>query len=331
MTGDRLRIGIIGVGRIAHAHIDAAARLADTVQLTALCSRRAESMREPAARAGVERLYTDYREMLADPMVEGVIVCLPQDLHHEVCLAAAAAGRHVLVEKPMALTAGEAAAVAAAARAGGVTLMVAQSRRFPKAVRELVRRLPEIGDILRIHVLFLVRFREPPAAWWCSAARAGGLVILLQGSHSLDSVVWWAGRMPETVFACASRRNPAWEGEDEADILCRFDDGAVASVHLSLSTDPPLHEAVVVGERGHLRLVERPLGPPFRFAYTLECNGKPVFSEPDSEAYTDQLAEFAAAIRAGRPPLASGAEIVPLMRVLDAARASAASGRPVAP
>ena len=331
MTGERLKIGIIGVGRIAQAHIDAALKITETVELTALCSRRAESMLEPAARAGVERLYTDYREMLTDPQVEAVIVCLPQDLHHKVCLAAAEASRHVLVEKPMTLTASEAMALTAAAEANGITLMVAQSRRFPKAVRELVRRLPDIGNILRIHVLFLVCFREPPAAWWRSAVRAGGLVILLQGSHSLDGVIWWKGRMPETVFACASRRNPAWEGEDEADILCRFDDGAVASVHLSLSTEPPLHEAIVVGERGHLRLVEKPLGPPFRFAYTLESNGKLVFTEPDSEAYVDQLAEFAAAIRAGRPPLASGAEIVPVMRVLDAARASAASGRPVAP
>lgn len=328
MVRPRLKIGVIGIGRIAQAHVDAALDLAEHVELAALSSRNLERARDVAGRAGVQKLYTDYRDLLADQGVEAVIVCLPQDLHHEACVAAARANKHILVEKPMTLTAEEAEEAVEISRARGVVLMVGQSRRFPEAVQELVRRLPSLGEIFRIHILFLVSFREPPTEWWRSAQRAGGLVIMLQGSHSLDSAIWWLGQAPSRVFAAASRRNPAWEGEDEADMVCTFPGGAVATVHLSLGTEPPLHEAFVFGENGHLRLIERPLGRPFAFAYRLEHNGDTVFEEPVSRLYVNQLREFCEAIKEGRPPLAAGEEIVPVMRTLDAARASLRSGRP---
>ena len=327
----KLKLGVIGIGRIAHAHIAAACELAGETKLVAFSSRNLAKAREAAERYGVKTLYGDYQALLSDPEVEAVVICLPQDLHHRACLAAAAAGKHILVEKPMTLTAAEAEEVVEAARSGGVGLMVGQSRRFPAAVQELVRRLPSIGKIVRLHILFLVSFPAPPAEWWRSSERAGGLVIMLQGSHALDSALWWLGAAPSSVFATASRRNPAWEGEDEADILCSFSDGAVASVHLSLGTTPPLHESLVVGERGHLRLIEEPLGTPFGFRYRLEHDGETVFEEPVSQLYVDQLREFSASIREGRPALAAGEEILPLMRTLEAVRRSAREGRPVAP
>jgi predicted dehydrogenase len=198
-------------------------------------------------------------------------------------------------------------------------------------VQEMVRRLPEIGEIIRVHIAFLVSFAQPPTEWWRSSAQAGGLVILLQGSHSLDSVYWWLGRLPESVYAVAARTNAAWEGEDEADVVCRFSGGATATVHLSLSTSPAVHEALVVGRKGHLRLIERPAGPPFENVYRLEKNGETILDGLQSPSlYTHQLREFAEAVRERRTPLASGREIVNVMRMLDAARASAHSGRPVA-
>ena len=69
---------------------------------------------------------------------------------------------------------------------GGVTLMVAQSRRFSDAVQEMVRRLPEIGDILRVHIVFFVSFAQPPTDWWRSSAQAGGLYV--EGSGATVNV-----------------------------------------------------------------------------------------------------------------------------------------------
>jgi UDP-N-acetylglucosamine 3-dehydrogenase len=325
-----LGLGLIGSGRIAQAHLAAAGRLPDLVRVVGVADPIPGRAEDAARRYAIPVATEDHRRLLTEPAVEAVIVAVPNDLHASVVTDAAAAGKHVLVEKPMALNAPSAEKMVAAAQSAGVTLMVGQSRRFPDAVQELVRRLPDIGEIFRIHIAFLVSFPQPPTDWWRSEQRAGGLVILLQGSHSLDSVCWWLGRSPRTVFATAARRNPAWEGEDEADVLCAFRDGATASVHLSLSTDPPVHEAMVIGTRGNLRLVERPGGAPFEFTYRLELNGRVLNDGPQSPStYTHQLREFAEAIRDKRPPLASGREILSLMRVLDAARLSVRVGQPV--
>ena len=327
-----LGLGLIGCGRIAQAHLRAAAYLGDLVRLMAVASPTRARAEEAARLYGIPVVAEDYRRVLEDPAVEAVVVTVPNDLHASVVCDAAQAGKHVLVEKPLALDARSSERMVASAEAAGVTLMVAQSRRFPDAVQDLVRRLPDIGRIFRIHITFLVSFPQPPTDWWRSKDRAGGLVILLQGSHSLDSVCWWLGQTPSRVYATATRTNPAWEGEDEADILCAFTGGAVASVHLSLSTHPPVHEALVVGTRGNLRLIERPGGLPFEFAYRLEQNGRLISDAPQSPSiYTRQLEEFAVAIREERTPLASGREILPLMRALDAARASARSGLSACP
>jgi len=248
-----------------------------------------------------------------------------------VTAGAATAGMAVAVDAAGTASVAVGAASVGAAEAAGVTLMVAQSRRFSDAVQEMVRRLPEIGDIIRVHIAFLVSFAQPPTEWWRSSAQAGGLVILLQGSHSLDSIYWWLGRTPQSIYATAARTNPAWEGEDEADIVCGFAGGQTATAHLSLSTNPAFHEALIVGRKGHFRLIERPAGPPFENVYRLEKNGETLLDGLQTPSlYTRQLREFAEAVREGRAPLASGREVVNVMRMLDVARASVRSGQPVA-
>lgn len=325
-----LGLGFIGCGRIAQAHLKAAANLQGRVRLVSIAGRRLEQAEATARSFGIPTAVDDYRQMLRDPVVDAVVVTTPNDSHAGIVCEAAQAGKHILVEKPMALDYADAEKMVVAAESAAVTLMVGQSRRFPDAVRELVRRLPEIGQVFRIHILFLVSFPQPPTGWWRSAQRAGGLVILLQGSHSLDSVCWWLGRTPDRIFATVGRRNDAWEGEDEADILCTFLGGAVASVHLSLSTAPSIHEFLVVGAKGNLRLTERPGGAPFETAYRLELNGQVLMDAPQSPSiYTHQLREFVDSLGEKRVPLASGREVLPLMRVLDAARASARTGLPV--
>ncbi len=329
-VGKRLELGFIGSGRIARAHLAAAANLSDRVRVAAIAGRRRERATAAAREFGIPAVVDDYRALLRDPAIEAVVITTPNDSHAAIACDAAKAGKHILVEKPMALDTHSAEAMVRAAEAAGVSLMVAQSRRFSDAARELVRRLPEIGEVFRIHITFLVSFAAPPTDWWRSSTQAGGLVILLQGSHSLDSIYWWLGRSPERIYATASRRNAAWEGEDEADILCTFPGGVTGTVHLSLSTNPAVHEALVVGSQGHLRLVERPAGIPFENLCRLELNGQVVMDGLQSPSlYTHQLAEFAAALRERRAPLASGREVLGVMRMLDAARASVQSGAPV--
>jgi predicted dehydrogenase len=230
MARGRLKVGLIGVGRVAMAHVNAAMDLKDQIELRAIADLRANRAKEIAGKFGVKNVYSDYHALLADREIEAVIVCLPNHLHHPVCKEAARALKHILVEKPMAMNLREADEMIEEARAYGVTLMVGQSRRFSDAMIEISKRLDEIGSPFRIDINFLVSFPQPPTEWWKDSEKAGGLVILLQGSHSVDTILCLLEKIPSTVFSISRRLNPLWEGEDEADIVLGFESGELATI-----------------------------------------------------------------------------------------------------
>lgn len=319
----KLRLGVIGCGRIAQAHLAAIENLKDEVDLIAVADIDEKRAREAAERFGAKYFIPRFEDLLNHPEIEAVVIPLPNHLHHPVVLQAARAKKHILVEKPMALNAKQAQEMVEEAKKNDVTLMVGQSRRFSDAVFKLQRRLPEIGELFRIQISFLVHFPTPPAGWWKRSEEAGGLVILLQGSHSIDSILTWTKKMPLQACTFTSRQNTQWEGEDEADILLSFNQGELASVHLSLSTSPDIHEAILVGTKGVMRLIEYSTGKPFGFGYHLDLNNKRIFSgEQVPSNYTLQLKEFIGALRGRRIPIASGEEVLNTMLVLDAARLS---------
>ena len=324
MTSPKLSFGMIGCGRIAQAHFAAMEYLREEAELIAVADTDLEKAKKAADRFGAQTFSSRYEDILSREDIEAVIITLPNHLHQSAAFAAAQARKHILIEKPMALNTGEALEMVAEAKRHGVCFMVGQSRRFSDAVFELERRLPEIGALFRVQISFLVHFPSPPTMWWKKQEEAGGLVIFLQGSHSLDSVLTWMKKMPTRVCTFSSRQNFQWEGEDEADILLSFDAGEIASVHLSLSTSPALHEAILVGTKGVLRLTEYATGKPFGFGYHLDLNGKRVFSgDQEPSNYTLQLREFIHAVRENRTPAASAEEIArTTMPLLDAARRS---------
>jgi len=324
MPGHKLALGMIGCGRIAQAHLTAIAYLREEAELIAVADTDLEKAKNAARHFGAREFYSRYEDVLNRKDVEAVIISLPNHLHHSAALAAARARKHILIEKPMALNTREAWEMATEAKRHGVCFMVGQSRRFSEAVFELEKRLPEIGALFRIQISFLVHFPAPPTTWWKKEEEAGGLVIFLQGSHSLDSILTWMKKMPTRVCTFSSKQNFQWEGEDEADILLSFEGGETASVHLSLSTSPALHEAILVGTKGVLRLTEYATGRPFGFGYHLDLNGNRILSgDQEPSNYTLQLREFIRAVRENRTPAASAEEIArTTMPVLEAARRS---------
>src|SRR5665647_1030226 len=184
----RLRLGLIGAGRIAQAHAKACAQLADRVELVALCDADRDKAVATADRYGARHVATDYRDLLAMKELDAVLIALPHEFHAGPVQEAARAGKHILVEKPMAQSLAEAEAMVRAAEDAGVTLLVGQSRRFSHAAQALFSKRDEIGPITRISVNFSVNFPQPPTAWWSSTP--GDLIIELQGAHYLDMIIW---------------------------------------------------------------------------------------------------------------------------------------------
>ena len=317
VSGNALRIGIAGMGRIAKAHMDAISALPpEHARLAAVASRKEKPEIEGA---GEVTVYHRYEDLLADSAVDAVILCYPNAMHRDAVIAAARAGKHILVEKPIGMNLAEVKEMVRAADENGVTLMSAQSRRFSDAIESARRALPEIGRVFRIVINFMVEFAEPPTEWWRDPASAGDLIVHLQGSHSVDTIVWLMAKEPVWVAAHTACINKNMGGTDEADMLMGFDDGASASVHLSLNTKPYCHEMIISGSEGSIRMREYPTGVPFGVGYTLEVNGTPRVDGPQRPTiYTKQLAEFVTAIREKREPLASGRELLSTTRVLDA-------------
>jgi predicted dehydrogenase len=325
-----VRLGVAGLGRIAGAHLNAIESLSASNAVEGGCTLAAVATgKDPAAVDLPEsvRIHRSYEELLQDKEVDAVIICYPNDMHRDAVMAAVAAGKHVLVEKPIGMNADEVSEMADAAEAAGVRLMSAQSRRFSDAIQEMKRGLPEIGRVHRLGINFLVPFDGPPTPWWSDSARAGDLILHVQGSHSVDTVVWLLDGEPSWIAARTARVNPRFGGSDEADILLGFDGDVSASVHLSLNTTPFVHEMIVVGERGSMRLSEYPTGEPFGFGFALDVNGETRRDGPQVPTlYTRQLSEFVTSIREEREPLASARELIRSTRVLDRVIEAARTG-----
>src|SRR4030042_3666000 len=151
----KLRLGVMGWGRIAQAHLPDIEFLKEEVDLVAVTDIDEKRGREAEERFGAKYFIPRFEDLLNHPEIEAVVIPLPNHLHHPVVLQAARAKKHILVEKPMALNAKQAQEMVEEARQNNITLMVGQSRRFSDAVFDLQKNLPEIGRLFRIQISFL--------------------------------------------------------------------------------------------------------------------------------------------------------------------------------
>ena len=191
----RIRTAVIGCGAIGefHARCYANNPKADLAYVVDIIPEKARDVGE---QHGATNAIADYREALADPAVDVVSVCLPNDLHCPVTLDALGAGKHVMCEKPIALDGGEAERMRALARKRKKQLAIGVVNRFNDAVlllRDTIRR-GTIGDVYHVSVMFKA-YRSIPGlgGWFTTKARAGGGVMIDWGVHYLDLVLFCLG------------------------------------------------------------------------------------------------------------------------------------------
>jgi len=208
-TDTRIRAGIVGTGFAASAHADALARVR-AARLLAVAGSSEAKARAAADRFGAERAYSCYRALLADPDVDAVHNCTPNDLHAEVNAAALAAGKHLLSEKPLAIDSSQTAALAQqAATAPGISGVCFNYRHYPLvAEARMMIAAQEIGALLLVHGGYLQDWLLFADDWnWrlesrkAGPARAAGDI----GSHWLDLVQYVTGDEVVAVMADLSR------------------------------------------------------------------------------------------------------------------------------
>jgi predicted dehydrogenase len=326
---DKLGVAVIGCGRISRSHFAAVSSQPELATLVAAVDTERALAEAAASSYGAQAVLTDIGAALERKDVDAVVLCLPNHLHAEVSILAAKAGKHVLVEKPMANSAAEAVAMVEAVERSGTVLAVGQCRRYFGAIRHLAENKANFGPLISIQVSLGVFWNSAQAPWWRDPSKANGLVIGLNGSHVIDFVQMMMEADPVRVHAEAVRRNACWEGEDEAMMLFSYPDRRLATVHLSFNQQPEENRKVLVFETGTAVVVAD---------RHLSFNGKTLV-EPGADEnrhYLDEAVEFRRQFREfvmatrKQPNLAvSAAEGLRLTRTLDAVLQAFRSGEVV--
>jgi UDP-N-acetyl-2-amino-2-deoxyglucuronate dehydrogenase len=242
-----IRTAIYGCGKVAATHAAALAALPAS-RFVGVCDRNRTRAEEFGSRYGVPA-FTDIREMVHESGAQMVSVCTPHPNHADATVAAAAAGAHVLVEKPLAADLAGCDRAIAACRSAGVKLSVMSQRRWYRPVLRVRRALDEgaIGKpILAVATLLEWRgedyYRSDP--WRGRWATEGGGVLVNQMPHLLDLLHWFMGPIDELYGYWGNFNHPQIEVEDTALAVIRFASGALGSVVASNSQDPGIHGTI---------------------------------------------------------------------------------------
>ncbi len=342
MAGTAIRVGLVGLGDAGAAHIEAFKKVrgADVV---AVCSSGRLDEAELEARFGAPlRVYPDYPDMLADGSIDVIDICTPHHLHPEQAIAAARAGRHLIIEKPIALSFEAAREVRATIREAGVQACVCFECRFAKQF-SVTRRLIDDGLLGALHYAE-VDYQHGFGPWypqfeWNIRADQGGSSLLTGGCHALDALLFLMDQpVTEVTSYQAKSSSPAFSPHEFATTsvtLLKFADGAVGKVASVLDCWQPYYfrvylvgsEGTVLDDRYHSNKVE---------GMDRERWGKLDVPLLDSGAsgdhpYDAQFQVFIDSLEAGRPmPLTDLETAFETHRVMFAAELSAAEGRPVA-
>ena len=327
-----LRLAFVGCGRIAGFHLDGIEQAAPRTRVTAAVDPDPSAAEAIAARTGA-RTYGSLEQALAAGGFDAVDIMVPHDLHEELASRAFAAGKHVLLEKPMALALDACARIQEAARRAGSVFMVAENAQYwPDVVR--ARELLEggvIGDAITARASFeaaLDPFWYPSDSWRYEVARTGGGIVVDGGAHWIRPLRMWLGEVEEVV-ATTAQLLPVMQGESLAHALLRFRSGVVASFQ-AITHDAPLWagpwwrltgtagEIVIHGGfDGGMTLVDRQ-----------HPRGRPIAGEHGYAAsFAPELADFEAVVLDGKKPAAPPEASLGELRTALAIYRSAESGR----
>jgi predicted dehydrogenase len=253
--GEKLRVGLLGVGAIAQVvHLPVLSEL-DGVELTLVCDVDQPRAKAIAARFAVPHVFDDDDAVFASDLVDALIVCTPSYLHEEQAIAGLEAGKHMLVEKPLALTADAVDRVIAVAEKTDRTLMVAMNNRFrpdTQALRPFATN-GELGDVFLTRGAWLnKKMRMVRPTWRHRKTTAGGGAMMDLGVQTLD-LCFWMLDSPEVESVITHMHYPdGMEVEDTAGILVRLQDGSALSLTVSWSivAQRDRHYMRMLGTRG---------------------------------------------------------------------------------
>jgi UDP-N-acetyl-2-amino-2-deoxyglucuronate dehydrogenase len=348
-SSQQIGFAIIGCGMIARFHARALADVPDA-RLTALVSRSEANARGMAEQLGLNCvLSTDLNAVLARPDVQVVIITTPSGAHLEPAVAAAKAGKHVVVEKPLEITTERCDRIIEACDRHGVKLCTIFPSRFGDANRTL-KEAVEAGRFGRLTL------GETTCKWWRpqsyydeggwkgTQALDGGGALMNQAIHNVDLLLWLMGDVTHISGFTATLAHERIEVEDTAVACLRFANGALGVIQATTSVHPGLPKTIAVhGDRGSVVIEqddvlrweltpETPEDKAIKERFAVKTGASGGSSNPAAISHVGharQLADFVRAIQTNRAPLVDGREGRRAVAVIEAIYHSAATGRAV--
>jgi len=337
----KFNVGIVGYGWAATAHLPAI-NAGALGQVTRICSSRSLDARELSAQHGCAlQTCTDFNTMLADPAIHVVSICSYHRQHKEQAIAAARAGKHLIVEKPLALSLADVREIEQAVRAAGVRFCICFEMRFSAQFRT-IKSLLDAGSLGRLHY-GEIDYYHGIGPWyreyeWCTTMAGCGSSLLAAGCHAMDALLLCLGDDVEEVFCYGAKSvHPtyaAYEYPTTTTTLLKFKDGTVGKCASVIDCWQPYYfHTHLVGSEGSLldnRLHSNPLHGEDRHQWK-ELPFKPVDSGDVSDhPYQTQFDAFFTALAQGQDmPLTGLKEAVRTHEIIFAADLSQQRGRPV--
>ncbi len=326
-----MKVGIVGVGFMGSTHATGwAATPAEIVGFTAETQQEAGIL----AKQHTAKVYPALEEMLPD--VDVVDICSPTHLHHEMALRAAAAGKHVICEKPLARTSEQAQKIVDACRTAGVQLLVAHVVRFfPEYA--LARSAVAEGQIGKPGVIRLhrgsYRPKKPAGNWFLDEEKSGGILMDLM-IHDYDYARWVAGEV-ETVSARRVTELHPNAPIDYGLVILSHHSGALSHIAGAWAYPPPAFRThlEIAGERGLIEFDSEDTAPIQNLIIKSGSSDAPdvgLPASPVSESpYTTQIKEFYEALANGKTPRVSATDGLIAVQIAEAAIQSAHTGQPI--
>jgi myo-inositol 2-dehydrogenase/D-chiro-inositol 1-dehydrogenase len=340
----KVKVGIIGSQFEADIHAASFQIAPEAAEVVAVSSPTPGNAADLAKRYGIPRVFTDYREMLKEPDIEMVTIAAPNSLHCQMTIDCAGAGKHIVCEKPLAMSIEEGEEMVDAARRHGVLLMYAEELFFtPKYVK--AKEMADAGAFGKVHLIKQSeKHSGPHSSWFWDMERSGGGVLMDMGCHGIAFCYWFLGRPAIQSVYCQMGtyvHNDKTRGEDESLCILEFADGAVGLVENSWARRGGMDDRIeVYGAKGvtYANLHMGNALPTYSeqgYGYAVEKAPStigwsyPVFDELWNYGFPQEMTHFSRCVRGKEQPQATGDDGLVVLKALYAGYASAGQGRKI--
>lgn len=330
-----LNFGIIGCGNISATYAYVLQKNLDS-NVVAVADIDVSKAQKIADTFGISQIYADYREMLAQEIIDTVVICTPHYVHHEQALACAEKGLPLLCEKPLAATMGDIQDLIEKCSTVPLGTML-QRRCYPNTIASRVAvEQRSLGDITNVSLRFSCHKSPDFYNSWRGKKISGGGVLLSQALHRIDQLVYIFGQ-PQSVQGITTITRPYLEVEDYAKGEVHFTKGVCAKIEANNSSGDEKTRSIitVIGTRGRITLSDdqtlewKVYGIPL--PKELDINAVPTIYRPAyyGPAHEIVIDDFVDAVKHKRQPSITGSDSLPVMKIIFGFYESAASGKPI--